>query len=271
MLLACLVSLIFLLLVCGSAQTYPATVEFDVVFPLNDTYAPAALFPIVFAIQNPQAAVLLTLTIEWYLGRVGSSSDWLAGGFSDFPWTNFSTNPYFVVMSTSTLNNTEGVFTVLWTLYSGNCSESFSGTKLGSSIASNYTRFTIKNGAQQPSLVTSPDTCPAQNVTFNITGTLPVSSGIEYGERDICAVVTEEPPPANPCAIQVDDVMASSMSAILPCVTAYPIWSGNCTATVNSSSLAVQSRFGGMGLSWVAAYLWLSLLSGFFSNIIVFT
>ena len=263
MLLACPVSLIFLLLACGSAQTYPATVEFDVVFPLNDTYAPAALFPIVFAIQNPQAAVLLTLTIEWYLGRVGSSGDWLAGGFIDFPWTNFSTNPYFIIMSTSKLNNTEGVFSVLWSLYSGNCSESFSGTKLGSSTASNYTKFTIKNGAQQPSLVTSPDTCPAQNVTFNITGTLPVSGATEYGERDICAVVAEEPPPpANPCAIQVDDVMASSMSAILPCVTAYPIWSDNCTATANSSSssIAVRSRFGGIGLTWVAACLWLSLL-----------
>ncbi|KIM97153.1 hypothetical protein OIDMADRAFT_147705 [Oidiodendron maius Zn] len=261
MLLACLVSLIFLLLACGSAQTYPATVEFDVVFPLNDTYAPAALFPIVFAIQNPQASVPLTLSIEWYLGRVGSSGDWLAGGFGDLPWINFSTNPYFVVMSTTTLNNTEGVFSLLWTLYSGNCSESLGGTKLGSGVASNHTRFTIKNGAQQPSLVTSSDTCPAQNVTFNVTGTLPVSGAAEYGERDICAVVAEEPPPpANPCAIQVDDVMASSMSAILPCVTAYPIWSGNCTSTVNSSSLAIRSSFGGMGLTWVATCLWLSLL-----------
>ena len=84
MLLAYLVSLIFLLLACSSAtQTYPATVEFDVVFPLNDTYAPVALFPIVFAIQNPQAAVPLLLNIEWYLGRLGSSGGLLTGGQVD--------------------------------------------------------------------------------------------------------------------------------------------------------------------------------------------
>ncbi|KIM97152.1 hypothetical protein OIDMADRAFT_32182 [Oidiodendron maius Zn] len=260
MLLACLISLILLLLACGSAaQTYPATVEFDVVFPLNDTYAPVPFFPIVFAIQNPQAAVPLLLNIEWSLERLGSTGGLLTGGLVDLTWANFSTDPYFVVLGTSYLSSIEGSYSVLWTLYSGNCSGSFGGfAKPGLSIASNYTRFTIKNGAQQPSLVTSPDTCPAQNVTFNITGTLPILDPIEYNNRDACAVISEPPPPANPCAIQV--AMASSMSAYLSCITAPPAWSSNCTAPMNSSSLAVRSSFGGMGLTGVAAGAWLSLL-----------
>jgi hypothetical protein len=36
--------------------TFPATVEVDLIFPRNDTYAPSALFPIVFAFQNAALA-----------------------------------------------------------------------------------------------------------------------------------------------------------------------------------------------------------------------
>jgi hypothetical protein len=112
MFIACFMCLIFLLaLTCGSvAQTYPATVEFDVIFPRNDTYAPVELMPVVFAIQNPQAAVPLTLGIEWSIGRIGSSEDSLAGGLIDLTWANFSSDPYFVVLSTNQLNGTEGSF-----------------------------------------------------------------------------------------------------------------------------------------------------------------
>lgn len=43
----------------AGAITFPATVEVDLVFPRNDTYTPAALIPIVFAIQNAQLAASL--------------------------------------------------------------------------------------------------------------------------------------------------------------------------------------------------------------------
>jgi hypothetical protein len=260
MLPACLLSLIFLLLTCGLAvQTYPATVEFDVVFPRNDTYAPVHYLPVIFAIQNPQAAVPLTLGIEWYLWRAGSG-DWLANGIVDLSQANFSTDPYFVVLSTNQLNGTEGTFGLIWVLHSGNCSTNpLVNPQLGSSVNYNNIKFTTKNGAQQPSLVSSPDTCPTQNVTFNVTGTLQVTDSIDYGSS-ACAVVREPPPLANPCAIKIDDTMASSMSAIITCATPLPNLASSCPAPINSSGQVVRPNSGGIGLTVVTIGSWLSLL-----------
>jgi hypothetical protein len=265
MFIACFMSLIFLLtLTCGSAATYPATVEFDVVFPRNDTYAPAELMPVVFAIQNPQAAVPLTLGIEWSLQRLGSSGGPLAGSFVDLAWANFSTDPYFVVLSTNQLNATEGSFGLLWVLHSGNCSGNLPGaTQLGSSIGYNNIKFTTKNGAQQPSLMTGPDMCPIENLTFNVTGTLPVADPIQYSDRNVCAVVSEPPPPANPCAVKVNDSIASSISVAITasaCSTPHPILTSGCPVPANKTSLAVRSKFREMGLTGVAMGSWLSLL-----------
>ncbi|KAK3950984.1 hypothetical protein QBC32DRAFT_375165 [Pseudoneurospora amorphoporcata] len=50
---------------------YPTTIEFDVVFPRKDTYAPAAVFPIIFALQNPKDATAFRLLLSWYLGKTG--------------------------------------------------------------------------------------------------------------------------------------------------------------------------------------------------------
>jgi hypothetical protein len=52
-------------------QTYPAIVEYDVIFPRNDTYAPVAVMPVVFAIQNPQAGVPLQFEINWWIYENG--------------------------------------------------------------------------------------------------------------------------------------------------------------------------------------------------------
>lgn len=266
MLISCLISLIFLLaLTCSSAaQMYPATVEFDVVFPRNDTYAPVELMPVVFAIQNPQAALPLTLGIEWSIQRLGSSEGPLAGSFIDLTWANFSSDPYFVVLSTNQLNDTEGSFGLLWVLHSGNCSEKSPGaTQLGSNITYNNIKFTTKNGAQQPSLVTGSDTCPKEYVTFNVTGTLPVADPTQYNDRSACAVVAEAPPAASPCALEVDDAIASSISATITasaCSTPHPILTNGCPVSANKTSLAVRSNFGGLGLPGVAVGSWLSLL-----------
>jgi hypothetical protein len=261
-------SLIFLLvLTYGSmAQTYPAIVEFDVVFPRNDSYAPVELMPVVFAIQNPQAAVPLTFAIEWSIQKLESSEGPLAGSLFDLTWANFSTaNPYFVVLSTNQLNGTEGSFSLLWTLHSGNCSAGNppGATRLGSSTGYNNIKFTTKNGAQQPSLVTGPGMCPTENLTFNVTGTLPVVDPTQYSNHNACAVVAELPPPANPCAIKVDNAIASSISATITaaaCATPHPILTNGCPAPANKTSLAAQSNLGGMGLSGVVVGLWFSLL-----------
>jgi hypothetical protein len=55
---------------CAAEVTFPTTVEVDLVFPRNDTYAPSAIFPIVLAVHNAHAAVALDPQIRWYIDRV---------------------------------------------------------------------------------------------------------------------------------------------------------------------------------------------------------
>jgi hypothetical protein len=177
------------------------------------------LFPIIFALQNPQAAVPLDLNIAWKLGRVEGSQG--AGGSANysvleqdnvnFSKANFSTNdPSFIIRYSEKVNNTEDQFWVSWGVDNNNCSLSIDGhLKPGLNSSYNIVYFTTIKGAQQPSLVTKPDTCPlTQSFTYNVTGTLLSGLG-----QDACAVTAEPPPPATPCALNIDDTQASSIMA----------------------------------------------------------
>jgi len=220
----CLSSLILLLplayCVEPAAQTYPTTVEVDLVFPRNETYAPAQLMPMIFALQNPQAAVRLHLNIAWTLGRVegdqgaGDSANYtrLLQDSDNFSQANLSTNdPYFIIRYTEKLNNTEGHFWLAWGADNDNCSRAANGdVGRGWDSSYNITYFTTKNGAQQPSLVTRPDTCPlAQGFTYNVTGTMKLSPA----SRGVCPITANPPPPATPCALNISDSQASIIMA----------------------------------------------------------
>jgi hypothetical protein len=67
------------LFMAANALSYPATLELDVVFPRNDTYAVVAPFPIVFAFQNAGAFWEFGAVFQWSvschnLSLAGSSS-----------------------------------------------------------------------------------------------------------------------------------------------------------------------------------------------------
>jgi hypothetical protein len=47
------------------AVDYPATIEVDLIFPRNETYNNMTSFPIVFALQNAEAALAFGYTIDW--------------------------------------------------------------------------------------------------------------------------------------------------------------------------------------------------------------
>jgi hypothetical protein len=99
MLVTCFVNLMLVLALASSAlaQTYPAIVEYDVIFPRNDTYAPVAVMPVVFAIQNPQAGVPLQFEIGRWIYENGGHENPLLNPldrkFEDLAWANFSTDP----------------------------------------------------------------------------------------------------------------------------------------------------------------------------------
>lgn len=243
-----------------STITYPATAEFDVVFPRNNTYAPFNLVPIVFAIQNPEAAKDLALNIQWSLGKIGVGAS--AGGLIDLTWTNFTSDPYYVVTSTYLANVTEGAYNLLWELTAGNCSEGAMEPSFAS--LNNIVTFTIRNGAQAPDLVAAAgaDSCADMpSRTFNVTGTLPIQADpwSEDG-RNTCAVLGQPTPTADPCNLKLDSAEASSISATITasaCAGATPLLTTGCPQATRTASLAARSE---LGEARVGRYIPLALL-----------
>jgi hypothetical protein len=188
-------------------------------------------------------------------------------------WANYSTDPdpLYIYTWTHFLNSSEGVFTFVWVLHSGNCSGQPNATGLlGGMATNNHVMFTLKNGAPQQNLVQGPGRCPLAGPTFNVTSTLPVANIVDFSFDTTCAVLAPEQPPANPCAVQVNDTVASSISAmvtasacstpVVPFGTALPALTSGCPAPSSSSSVAVRSNLGGLAVSGVATGSLLSLV-----------
>ena len=198
----------------STTNSFPATVEFDLVFPRNDTYAPTTLFPIVFAAQNSHYAAVLEPAMTY---RIFSMDDYNKGRDYelDLRWSNFSsTDPFFTHAAVRRFLNVEGTWGFLWSLSTVNCSY---GTGLdgavgtGGTLNSTVTVFTTKLGAPLPDLVAATDasTCAeADSRAFNLTGLMDDTS---------CAILssTVPLPASNPCAVKVDSAIASSISAAM--------------------------------------------------------
>jgi hypothetical protein len=243
-----------------SKITYPATAEFDVVFPRNETYAPFSIVPIVFAIQNPEAAKDLALNIQWSLGKIGIGA--LDSGLIDLTWTNFTSDPYYVVTSTYLTNVTEGAYNLLWELSAGNCSDGAMEPSYAS--LNNVVTFTIQDGAQAPDLVAAvgADTCAAMpSRTFNVTGTLPIQADpLSEDGRNTCAVLGQPTPTADPCNLKLDSAEASSISATITasaCAGAHPHLATGCPQATKTANLAARSE---LGEARVGIYIPLALL-----------
>ncbi|KND89244.1 hypothetical protein TOPH_06115 [Tolypocladium ophioglossoides CBS 100239] len=160
--------------------TLPQTVEVDLIFPRNDTYAPVPLMPVVFAIQNFH--VSKPLWLDFYYDISGppcfyrnTTRAW--GSILSLQWANYSSgpDPYFTFDFTSQLNNTEGNWMFSWELHSGNCSmpEEFAPLKVTDLVQRKHIYFTTKNGAQRPDLVTATQDgirAEIESFAFNITG-----------------------------------------------------------------------------------------------------
>ncbi|KAI1206520.1 uncharacterized protein F4807DRAFT_463463 [Annulohypoxylon truncatum] len=216
------------------AVAFPATVEVHLVFPRNDTYAPSELTPIVFAIYNSELAGPLDLNFDyniWQLSHLNGTSD---GGFIQLTNVNFTnaSDPYYAYTTTNVFNTTEGEWSIVWDLSSGNCSNSTSIDESTSSGLTYYNRvsysqFTTKNGAKQPDLnsVTTADDQTCANIvdryfTFNVTGTLPTNPDKLDG-RATCAVIAPPFQTAPTATTSCPPTMAASaVSSISAAITA---------------------------------------------------
>lgn len=264
--------------VMAGATTFPATAEVDLVFPRNDTYAPSALFPIVFAFQNPELAPSLDPLIILSLWNASNHSALSYSGVVDTTFTNFSgSGPTYVWTDFKHLNvssdGTSSSWWLQWVLESTNCS--VQGKVDGQLGDRDFARdgsvfFTIQNGAQAADLVaptasTAPSCSDMSHFAFNLTGTLDTAGPFNGApaNRNTCAIFSDVQPivAGNPCAALVGSATASSILAALTsadCTSATPAVScpPSTTASPNAAPGGRDTGYtgykAGLGRIWGA-------------------
>lgn len=205
--LLCFLALPFSCL-CTAQASLPATVEVDLIFPRNDTYAPSPNLPFVFAIQNSEVAAALNPEFSLQIVEVGSNHSVGKSVALRTSKANFSSSdPYFVYWDTNLFNHTEGTWSLLLDVGTLNCSKQDNFKGPHDQVLSNYLMFTTKSGGKPVDLVaaTAESTCAdTQGFTYNVTDILPGTPLPEWqrlnddgtpNQRNTCAVLSPTPPP----------------------------------------------------------------------------
>ncbi|KFY33708.1 hypothetical protein V494_07391 [Pseudogymnoascus sp. VKM F-4513 (FW-928)] len=206
-----------LLLACAATTVHAASgnLEIDLLFPQNDTYAPQHIIPIAFAIQNSSLAEFLQPHVNFVIYPYLNHTKSYVYGYNDLTWANFSgRDPYMVYGTGLEALNTEGVWTLEWTVRASNCFTSNGKQDYRVNSTQKRITFTTKNGAKMPDLTaaTGPDTCAnADSQTFRIAETRDSGDTFENGKP--CAVLEDATPMPSPCAVKIDSAAAASVSA----------------------------------------------------------
>ncbi|KAI0856118.1 hypothetical protein F4860DRAFT_494127 [Xylaria cubensis] len=214
--------------VAAKLPQYPTTLELDIVFPRNDTYAPVDAFPFVAVIQNNFLSEFLEfeMVLLWVLSHVvDNESVSIESGSFAIDSLDYD-DPRYLVSATTKLNSTEGQFELYWKLEVDNCSIanfSANGTANVDNLYASYsnrTHFTLQNAAQPPDLVaaTGPDTCASTvAVVLNVTGYTPPPilsiPGLSPREQRQCPVIRNATVSPTPCSVRLNQTQAASISA----------------------------------------------------------
>ncbi|KFY12957.1 hypothetical protein V491_06581 [Pseudogymnoascus sp. VKM F-3775] len=209
-------SSVAVLLACSrTALAASGVVEVDLVFPQNDTYAPAHIIPIAFAFQNSDLAGSLQPSLAFTINPYGNNTKAIVNGHFEMIWTNFTESNLFIQYGEALEGlNTEGAWALDWQLSVTNCSSSNTDLKFTTNSEMHHVVFTTKNGAKAPdvSAATGKDTCSkSQGVAFKITQTL--DSGDKFDNGRPCAVLVDTTPVPNPCNVKIDAADAANISA----------------------------------------------------------
>ncbi|KAM7214752.1 hypothetical protein V8F06_009824 [Rhypophila decipiens] len=194
--------------------------EFDIVFPRNETYAPTKLFPIVFAVQNPGLAKNIPFLVDWFIrNHTGPEETTFGHTESSLSSANITSDPHFIYQYYDL--EAEGPYQLFSSANWASCNASSGPVSLLRNSSNFVVNFSIAKDGQSVDLVaaTAKDkTCSAEDgIAFNVTdetGQYPAQDRLPAGT---CAVfATSSPTPtANPCAVQIDTATAASMSASL--------------------------------------------------------
>ncbi len=191
----------------AGATTFPATLEVDLIFPRNDTYAPSTLFA--HRLRLPERgpgpdARGLSMNL-WDITDNFKSGLHPASG----PGTLQLLRQRPTYVYTHIYNLPAAVYMIVWSFGARDCSvDGIQGA--GDGAPDVHMSFTIQDGAQKPDLVASTASrasCSnATHFAFNLTGTM-----------NRCAVFSDVQPvvAGNPCAVQVGSATASSISAAI--------------------------------------------------------
>ncbi|EGR50380.1 uncharacterized protein TRIREDRAFT_105444 [Trichoderma reesei QM6a] len=191
-----------------SLVALPAVFEVDLLFPHNATYAPSALMPILFAVQNPTLAPSsATITFDLWRGNdtrspgsVGSVP--LALSLDVATERQRSNEPLLLNAPVNTIAYPDGVWTLAWSLEYFNCSTS-QGKARSETF---YTVFTVSKSGQAPDMKagTSADVCGSSAaLAYNVTSWDELACGMPGPS-----------PTTNPCSVTVDSAAVSSLSAL---------------------------------------------------------
>ncbi|GLB07561.1 hypothetical protein ABZX51_007350 [Aspergillus tubingensis] len=226
----------------GTSDAYSSIFEVDLISPRNETYAPEALMPIVFALQNSPLASSLEAYITWDLleGNNRSSPGSINGGLLELASSDlWSSGLHFVTRFVDTLPYPDGSWTFAWTLHISDCSQN--GSEPQDIKFHNDIVFTVSQSGKAPSLeaATSSGTCGIQNANaLNVTA---------IGEE--CGVLGPSPT-TNPCAATVN---ASAASSIWAAATAYACSPLERSANPNVTCPTPSSKSNGTGQRGIVA------------------
>lgn len=242
------------------------TLEVDLLFPRNETYAPTEWMPFVFAIRNAKLAKYLVPEIKYSAWNQSEGGNSFSFTHDNLQWANWSSQePYFVYNFHSGLH--EGSWRLDWEFWYTSCNENYSdftgvpSTNIDSPVKHNQTSqsitFTIKEGSQAVDLVaaTADDkTCSQENgAAINVTGkTQSVSPAQQEMPDDSCVMVGSPQPTATPCQVKVDSAVAASMTASLRAKLCDPLTSTNRPADCPEDNAAQKLAVAGVACLAVA-------------------
>lgn len=243
-----LLASLFSLLPSATAKTnsttpdFPAVLELDQVFPQNATYAPAPVFPIVFALQGLPAAWSSTyVRASWILSPTeGVYPGKYDNGTVTVDHADYA-DPYYITGWSSRLNSTDTPhsYYLYWTLEYEEC---LSTHPPGGGILrtqNGVVRFTLApdsdKKAKQADLLDVVDKCPVVNGAVTIMGPLAVDGppfqDLINQTRTECAVLDRVVPKGDPCAAKLDEKTAKNITAELKasaCAASPPAVTDGC-------------------------------------------
>ena len=217
-------SLVASLACLGAIVDAAGVLEVDLVFPRNETYAPTAYVPIIFALRNGNADLGQNLrpSINYNLRNITDPINWTVPAHISHELASANSSsyePYFVHNFFSSFA-TEGRWELFWWVTWLSCDED--KDDLEPSFMTNsenrVIEFTIKNDGQVVDIVaaTANDkTCPAElGLAINVTDTTMEISRRWNRPAGTCAVLASSPTPTpDPCLVKISSAVVASMSA----------------------------------------------------------